>query len=140
MQIIGFPGKIEINIVDRSNKTATDFWDANWLQAEITIHTSGFKAHYITNIRTDELERLYEELIKLEKLQIKEARFSTIEEGLYIVFTLLSNGIIQVIGRANDGDGNILEFKFNAESSSINNFARQLKKTLDLYPVIGESK
>jgi hypothetical protein len=67
MMLKGESSVIAINILRRSNINTSDYWDANWIEAEIKIQVPGFKAHYGANLRIDDLQRFHESLINLEK-------------------------------------------------------------------------
>lgn len=138
MKLEGESGIIEISILGRSHVNAQDYWDANWLDSEIKVEVYCFKAHYITYVRVDDLQRFYDELIKLEHFAVKQAEFTTMEEGLHLLCTMRPNGSVLCTGTAADETGNILKFALKTDLISIGNLARQLKSTLNLYPIIGK--
>lgn len=128
---------LEITILRRENPQAEDFWDANWLKAEIKIEVEGFKAHYATNLRVDDFQRFYEQMNDLKKGISQEAKFFTMEDGLSLSCKLQSTGNLMCEGRANNETGNILEFKLLLEGIFIERIINQLDTILKIYPLIG---
>lgn len=131
---------LEINILKRDNTDTNDYWDANWLEAKIQIVVQGFTANYETNLRIEDLQRFYEQITKLQENKSQEIEFSTMEEELYLKGKLKSTGILMCDGEANNQTGNILRFKLNLDDMSLNNFAQQLRKILQDYPIIRDHK
>lgn len=84
MIIIGDKGKLEIDILRRSNLNTNDYWDGNWLESKIKIDVLGFNAIYKTNLRVEDLQRFHEALVMLQNGKTADAEFTTMEEGLYL--------------------------------------------------------
>jgi hypothetical protein len=137
MRLKGDIGKLEIKILKRSNSETEDYWDANWLESEIRIDIPGFNTLYGTNLRVDDLQRFYEGLTDLQNSSIKEAEFTTMEEGLYLHCELLPNGNINCKGKANNDTGNSLDFIFQTDLASLDVFVDELKAILQSYPLVG---
>jgi len=139
MKINGDKGKLEIKILRRSNTETDDYWDANWLEAEIKIKTNNFMALYGTNLRVDDLQKFYERLTILQNGDIKKVEFTTMEEGLYICCEIKHRGNIICRGIAKN-DSDHLNFKFQTDLGSLGIFISELKMVLICYPLIGNSE
>lgn len=137
MRLKGDIGKLEIKILKRSNSETEDYWDANWLESEIRIDVPGFNALYGTNLRVDDLQRFYEGLTALQNSSVKEAEFTTMEEGLYLHCELALNGNINCKGKANNDTGNSLDFNLQTDLASLDDFVDELKAVLQSYPLVG---
>lgn len=137
MRLKGDIGKLEIKILKRSNSETEDYWDANWLESEIRIDVPGFSTLYGTNLRVDDLQRFYEGLTALQNSSVKEAEFTTMEEGLYLHFELVPNGSINCKGKANNDTGNSLDFNLQTDLASLDVFVDELKTVLQSYPLVG---
>lgn len=130
-------GTIEIKILNRTDTETTDYWDGNWLHSAIKINVRGFSAIYNANLRVDDLQRFYANLLSIKNDCIKEAKFTTMEEGIYLDLKIEPKGSLTCIGRANDENGNSLKFKIESDQASLNHFTEKVRTTLELYPLIG---
>ncbi len=137
MRLKGDIGKLEIEILKRSNSETEDYWDANWLESEIRIDVPGFSAFYGTNLRVDDLKSFYERLTALQNSSRKEAEFATLEEGLYLYCELAPNGSVNCKGSTNNGTGNSLNFNLQTDLASLGVFVDELRKILTSYLLIG---
>src|SRR5271156_1146805 len=99
MVLSGESGKLEINIIKRSNEDAQDFWDGNWLDSEIIINTTGIRMCYGASLRVEELEKFYEDLIKLSKFTSNKIIFTTLEGQLFLEFSVAVGGQVVCQGR-----------------------------------------
>lgn len=139
MKISGTTGEqLEISILRRSNPKSLDYWDANWLECEIKIIVSNFNSIYGTNLRVEELQKFYADLIKLQKGIENEALFITIEEGLYLECKIKRNGILEITGKATNEVGNNLSFSVQTDFTSLDTFINEMKAALEIYPLKGK--
>jgi|LauGreDrversion4_2_1035121.scaffolds.fasta_scaffold14863_4 hypothetical protein len=137
MILKGVAGKLEITILKRSNSDTDDYWDGNWLEAEIKIVLPGIKILYGTNLRVDDLQRFYENVIALKYNRSKEAEFTTMEEGIYLHLDFEPNGAVRCKGKANSESGNSLDFKIQTELALLDVFIDELRIALESYPLVG---
>lgn len=128
---------LEIKILRRENSKSTDYWDGNWLNAEVKIETSHFKAHYGTNFRAEDFQRFYDDIIRLKNHDVNEVVFTTMEEGLHLNLELQKNGSLLCSGKTNNLSENSLEFQFTIDNMALNYLVDQLREILKEYPVIG---
>ena len=138
MKVNGSNGdQLEINILRRNNSQSSDYWDANWIECEIKISIANFNSTYGTNLRVEELQEFYNDLIKLQKGIEKEATFITLEEGLYLKCKIKCTGAVDCIGKATNEIGNNLNFSIQTDLQSLEIFINELKEVLDIYPLKG---
>lgn len=130
-------GKIGITILRRVNSETNDYWDGNWLEVEIRIEVFGIKTIYRANFRVEDLQRFYEDLTLLNETTSKKAEFTTMEEGLYLHINVELNGVVNCIGRADTGNGNRMDFNVQSDLATLDVFIRELKTTLESYPLVG---
>ena len=130
-------GKIGITILRRVNSETNDYWDGNWLEVEIRIEVFGIRTIYRANFRVEDLQRFYEDLTLLNEKTSKKAEFTTMEEGLYLHINVELNGVVNCIGRADTGNGNGMDFNVQSDLATLDVFIRELKTTLESYPLVG---
>ncbi len=128
---------VEINILGRMHPDSSNYWDANWLDAKIVIEITSFKACYYTALRVDDFKSFYEELIDLQKNNLEEVLFTTIEEGLLLRCAIKKRGNFICSGQAQDGSLNLLNFKIIFEHNALSRLIAQLEEILKQYPLIG---
>jgi hypothetical protein len=133
----GDTGSLKIDIIKRENASTNDFWDANWIEANIEIGVFGFSGKYEASFRVDDLYRFYNELVKLTKLEKTSAEFTTLENGLFFKCDANRRGAVTCTGKAISRD-NILEFTIDTDLPSLALFERDLKLTLEKYPLKGK--
>lgn len=138
MILKGEPGTVKINILKRANYTSHDYWDANWLESNIMIEIPDFKANYKTNLRVDDLQRFYDELIELSNFNKKRAEFKTLEKGLSLECVANSRGAVLCTGKAKNQYGNCLYFEMETDIGSISSWISELRSALKKYPLVGK--
>lgn len=128
---------VEILILDREFPDATDFWDGNWLNANVTLRTPHFHGTYRTWIRTVELEDFRNALNRLARNEVPAAEFTTMEEQLHLRGRLERRGAVAwtVRGCGDDREAE-LTFSFETDNASIVKVANELGMILEQYPVI----
>lgn len=130
-------GVIKINIIKRSFPDSDDYWDANWLEAEVEIDIPNFHASYNMNFRVDELQKFNEELINLRSLFVKEASFTTMEEGLRLECKTNSRGHVLCRVKAIDEYQTCLNFDLETDIPSIAYWIKEVETVLQKYILIG---
>lgn len=128
---------LEIIIIKRMHPEASDYWDANWLEAEIIIEVQGFQARYLTALRTDDFQAFYKQINDLHNNIIDKASFTTMEEGLSLMCTIKTTGTFICVGRARHESGNTLDFTMSFDNHAAAKLTFQLEKILKDYPVEG---
>lgn len=128
---------LEINVLRRKYPDTNNYWDINWLDANVRVSALGFEADYSTNLRTDELQSWYDALVPLKNSTGNEAKFSSMEEGLLLNCVIRRTGRFDCKGIAKDDTGNSLEFLLSADNQVLYDVLNQLERLLKDYPVIG---
>ena len=55
---------LTVDIVERSYPKQNDYWDGNWLDAQISVAVTGYAADLRVFLRTDELDWFLKELLR----------------------------------------------------------------------------
>lgn len=128
---------IEINIVARENPYSDDYWDGNWLKANIEISVAGFSADYSSNLRVDELQSFYDSLTNMVDLHTYKAELITMEQGLNLFCNANSRGQVVCCGKAKH-KRNQLDFEFDTDIPTIQAWLNGIAVVLRQYPLIGK--
>jgi len=128
---------LEIKNLIRTGDSTDDYWDANWLHAEIYIETASFKAHYATPLRTEDFQVFQQQVVCMKNNTAKIIEFLTMEGGFSLLGTLQTNGVIICTGKATDEAGNCLEYRFFIDNIVLDYLNDQISDILKKYPVIG---
>lgn len=139
MELKGEIGIIQIEVLFNKTSGTNNYWEENWLYCTVKGNFPGFISNYECNIRTDDFERCYNELVELHKFSREIAKFTTIEEGLIIILERNHNGSIKVTGSMNAVDltGCSLNFNFQTDNFSLESFINDIFYILKEYPIIG---
>lgn len=140
MILNGEIGTFEIEVLCKNNTSSNEFWEANWLHSVVKGSFPGFTFNFNTNLRADDLQRLYKQLNDLVHYKETEAKLLTIEDNINLNFNRIHTGGIKVTGRvtAIDLTGCMLEFKFDSDNPTVERFAIEIKMILEEYPIIGQ--
>src|SRR5687767_2039504 len=82
---------LNVQITGRSHPGSLDYWDGNWVNADIEIDAGSFRGRYSAYLRAEELKDFRDALTRLYSFDSKEAKFETMEEQLSIRIT--GNGL-----------------------------------------------
>lgn len=123
---------IEILVLDHQYPDSNDS-DINWLNGEIKIEISGFKAHFKFNLYFEDLRDFYHQLLSLYDKSNQNARFIALEDDLILDFNSTTRGNILCEGIALC-EGNSLKFKFEVEPYSIEQCLKSLELDLNRFP------
>jgi len=128
-----------VKITGRSH-AAQDFWDGNWVNADIQINAGNFHGHYTAYLRTEELKAFRDAVSRLYSFDSKEAKFKTMEEQLSINISGDGLGHFTAKCEALDqaGIGNRLIFSLFFDQTEIPQILKELDTTLRKYPIIGK--
>ena len=131
---------VEVTILGRSAPDATDFWDGNWLLAEVRLRTGGFTGAFRASLRTHEIADFAAELGRLQTALGETAELRTMEKQLELSLVGDGRGHFQIKGEARDeaGMGNELLFALAMDQTELSPLLRQLDDVLSRYPVIGK--
>jgi hypothetical protein len=137
---------VAIQVKGRKYPQAVDYWDANWVDAEISLVIRPWRAMYDASLRTDELAKFREELEGLDHRGRAAATFSPMEPWLQLALELDSLGHVHLRGEAGpEGFGRAfgqarLEFELREfiDQTFLPSIIRQLKAIEREFPIIGK--
>jgi hypothetical protein len=132
---------ILFDVIERSHPNATDFWDGNWLNVKVRLTVGGFGGMFNGQLRANELESFYVELVKLYKSLSGKASLSTMERWLLLEINGDGKGHLTLNGDIMDepGVGNILKFKLELDQTFIPEVLSVLEKVTKAFPVLGNA-
>jgi hypothetical protein len=145
--IIGHPDgdHIVLRVLRRKHPSATDYDDANWVDAQVSISVRPWRGVFNADLRTDEFARFRQELVELSNGTRPEAMFAPMEPWLEFTLELGSSGEVHLKGESGpEGFGRVfnealLEFDFSGfiEQASLPVVIHQLEAIEREFPVIG---
>lgn len=129
--------KLEVVVHGYERAITGEYYDDNWLRAEVIIHCGAFCGTFHAEFLTREFESFQEQLITLYKTLRGEAQFRSNEGQLLLVLDGDGLGHIQLKGKALDqfGIGNCLSFSFCIDQTQLNSSLQSLRAMLTSYPV-----
>ena len=141
MQTLSFSGdaggSIEIRINGYERAVTGEYFDDNWLSAQVVIRAGGFNGKFSAAFITSELVAFYEQMLALHTSLKGNAVFQTLEQQLSL--TLVGDGLgrIRLAGLAEDqpGIGNRLSFGFEFDQTQLQVSVRALEQVLSKFPV-----
>jgi hypothetical protein len=130
---------LAITLLGRSHPGCTDYWDGNWLRAEVEVVAGGFRGLVYGDLRTDELVRFHEELSRLQETLRGTAEFMTLE--LWLTIRVIGDGkghmTFECEVRDGPGTGNLLSCTLSYDQTFVRPMLSQLRQALREYPVLG---
>jgi hypothetical protein len=128
-----------VRITGRSHPGSQDFWDGNWVNADIEIDAGSFRGRYGAYLRAEELEGFRDALARLYSFDAKEAKFETMEKQLNIRITGNGLGHFMAECEALDqaGIGNRLIFSLEFDQTEIPEMLKGLDAVVREYPIKG---
>jgi hypothetical protein len=143
--IIGNPGgeRVQIDVLARSQPNEADYWDGNWVKAEVTVVAGPWHGTFHADLRSEEFDQLREQMQRLyDDKSAPSAAFEAMEPWLrFHVGWSDRLGHIEVKGEARrepffEGH-NVLQFILEIDQSFLPSAIRGLDEVLAQYPVIG---
>lgn len=131
MRIGSYNKILEITISKRENQQATNYWDANWLNALMVLYLNENKFAKEINIHIDEINVLKDKLDKLLENRIQNIYFENMEEDFKLNITDgLEKGYTITI------DFQAQNVSFETNLSDMKDFTKSIDNILKDYPVI----
>lgn len=133
---------LSIRPLRRRFPDAQDYWDGNWLDAEITLRVGAFRGAYEAQLRTDDFSRFRDALRRLYDELTGDAAFLSLEQWLRLRLVGDGRGHIAVTCDAMDaaGLGNRLTFNLELDQTELPQMLRDLEAILRDFPVKGSSE
>src|SRR6266508_1970847 len=112
---------LNVQVTGRSHPGSEDYWDGNWVDADIEIDAGSFQGRFGAYLRVEELKDFRNAIARLYSFDSKEAKFKTMEEQLHINITGNGLGRFTAVCEALDqaGIGNRLIFSLEFDQSEI---------------------
>jgi hypothetical protein len=131
---------LNVQITGRSHPGSKDYWDGNWVNADIEIDAGSFRGRYGAYLRAEELKEFRDAVARLYSFDSKEAKFETMEEQLSISIAGDSLGHFTAECEAVDqaGIGNRLIFSLEFDQTEIPEMLKGLDDIVREYPVTGK--
>ena len=130
---------LNVQVTGRSHPSSQDYWDGNWVNADIEIDAGSFRGRYGAYLRVEDLRDFRDAVAHLYSFASKEAEFKTMEEQLQI--NIRGNGLghftadCEALDQA--GIGNRLVFSFEFDQTEIPEMLEELEAFVREYPVKG---
>jgi hypothetical protein len=107
---------VRMELRGRLHPGATDFWDANWLDARVGVRAGAFSGTIRASLRTTDLAQWRDELRRLHESLSGQAALETMEGWISLRLTGDGRGHVAVDGVVEDepGTGNRLSFALPA--------------------------
>jgi len=138
---IGGPSRelLRITISSRSRPHDSDYWDGNWVNAEVEVNAGGFRGQARGNLRAEEFLGFRDEVAALAKSLEGAASFTTMEGWLRIGLKGDGKGHVAVEGELLDepGIGNVLTFHLALDQSYLPGLLAELSEVVASFPVRG---
>jgi hypothetical protein len=118
---------------------ASDYWDGNWVDAEVSFQTHGFSGTYRAGLRTEEFERLYNDLIPLYESLQGHASLHSLEEWINIDIEGDGKGHcpMQYVAVSRHSPRTALASSLGLDQTYLPPVIDQLARILGIFPVIG---
>jgi hypothetical protein len=141
LEIVVGRGNPEIRLrpLARSHAGATDYWDGNWVDTEISVRAGAFRGTWVACLRTDEFLGFRKDLERLHAELKGTGGFRSMEEWLDLRLKGDGRGHFELHAVALDraGDGNRLEFELTIDQTEINSIVNSLRDLEAVFPVVG---
>jgi hypothetical protein len=117
--------------------SATDLYDANWLNSTVSITAGPFSGSFNTNLSTYDFVKLQEQLEELVQRLSGRLDFETTENDLVLSVEFSHRGTAAVSGllRPGGSEATTLSFRLETDQSALSETVRQLKGLLRRLPV-----
>jgi hypothetical protein len=132
---------LAITVLDRLLPRCDDFWDGNWLCAEVEVAAGGFRGWVSDELRAEELAEFHTQLARLVETLSGEAVFTTLEGWFSLRIVGDGRGHITLAGEISDqpGVGNTLAFRLDLDQTFLQPMIAQLGRAVSEYPVVGQA-
>lgn len=131
---------LNVQVTGRSHPDSQDYWDGNWVNANIEIEAGNLRGRYGAYLRVEELKDFRDAIARLHSFDSNEAKFETMEEQLRINITGNGLGHFRAECEALDqaGIGNRLIFSVELDQTEIPEILKGLDAVARDYPVKGK--
>lgn len=129
---------LSVRVTGRAHPAATGFWEANWLEARVSVRAGAFQGAFDAELRCDELEAFAEQLRALEGPGT--ARLESAEGWVALRLSLDARGRLHGSCEVRDDPtgGATLRFGLTAEPAQRGALLAALGAILEALPVVGD--
>jgi hypothetical protein len=129
--------RLTISVLSYACPATGQFYDDNWLVAEIRVRAGAFRGKFQANFLTSELVDLHAELARLYTQLHGGAAFEPMEGQLNLKFSCDNLGHIHVAGLAMDeaGIGHRLTFSLSFDQTYLAATLQELSEVVRAFPV-----
>lgn len=131
---------LSISVFGRESPDDTDYWDGNWLIAQVEVKTDKFTGLVSGTIRAEELQQLHTELQTLNKTLTDEVQYTTMEQWIGFRLRSIKSGSITLTGTLKDDlrNDNYLVFAINLDQTYLPKPLKALQQITTQFPVVGK--
>ena len=131
--------KLSIVIFGYSHPASEDYWDGNWIRANVSVQVTGFSGNMSGHIRLEELQDLVVKLQHIYDDLSGTATFSTMEEWIEFEIQIGKLAQVHIRGFLQDywSQDNMLTFVIQSDQTHLLSPIKQLKATLSRFPIRG---
>jgi hypothetical protein len=130
---------VVVRATRRERPDATDYWDGNWIHADIEVAAGAFRGRYEAQLRAEEVHAFRDEMRALGSKLDGMAAFKTIEEWLRMQIVGDGRGHFRASCHAIDAPdgGTRLTFEVSFDQTELPAIVRALDRICDAFPVVG---
>lgn len=118
-------------------RDSNDYYEANWVNAEIKIAAGGFSGTYRAHLFRTDFRDFYKDLTNLYSFGSHQGEFRTFEDQLRLEISGDGRGNFESSCVAKDASGNYLNFTVSFDQTDIPRMLKELDRIIEAYPVIG---
>lgn len=135
--IAGHGGKIVIEVFGYENAGASNYDDANWLTAKLSVEIGAFAGSFRVGLRTPELEALYREMDAAVSSLSGGFSFESTEGDLKLDGRFGRGGSVELAGVVRPAFelGAALHYCFESDQSYLSRAVEDLKLLIREFPV-----
>lgn len=137
--IKGEQGNIVVDIKRRNYPDSDDYWDGNWLNANITVTVPGYHASFNSDLRAEEIRSFLNDLTHMNQSLNGHAKFHSMEEMIQFDGQINKVGQIEWKGRTTypAGTGTTLSFNLFSDQSFLTDLICELEAVVNEFPMEG---
>ena len=134
---------VTVEVVAREHPDKSDYWDGNWLTAQVAVVSGAFQGSYRAALRAEEFVHFRDQLDRLnEDTEAPPAEFESMEPWLrFSVHRSDRHGHVRVSGRAQTepffDSHNIFYFVLELEEKLMATTLDELGTLIEEFPVVG---
>lgn len=131
---------LSVRPIRHAHPDSDDYWDGNWLEAEIELAAGAFRGSFRACLRTDEFIPFRDQVSALYENLNGESTFDSMESWLTIQIKGdgLGHFIVECQANDNSGGGNSLNFSLSIDQTQLPMLVSGLDKIVEQFPLKGK--